>query len=265
MTRIWPVMAPHSPDLLSSWSQGSGREMIGAFTRFRQDLFSRSEEPFDAVIAYTPGWQVRHVTLMDLSPEHQSSRDFSGFGHHYQYDPPGAPELGSRLILQAKSNGLAAAPGIHGVDHAISVPLFFLLPEGTTPVLPVSQSLSGVLQVVRLGEAIRSLTSKKREKILLLVSGIISLNPKEMARGREDPAIPRWTERIVSALVKEALPDWSLLPSLGREVLDTLDPPGRLRELHLLKGLGVSGGHLWALERVEGLVQALIGFDPIET
>lgn len=263
--RIWPVMAPHSPDLLSSWSQGSGREMIAAFIRFRQELQALSGEPFDAVIAYTPGWQVRHVTLLDLSPEHQSSRDFSGFGHHYQYDPPGAPELGSRLIHQAKSLGMAAAPGIHGVDHAISVPLFFLLPEGTTPVLPVSQSLSGVLQAMRLGEAIRSLTSKKREKILLLVSGVISMNAKEMARGWEDPEVPRWTEKIVSALVGGASPDWNFLPSLGKEILDILDPPGRLRELHLLKGLGVLGGRLWGQERVEGLAQVLIGFDPIET
>ena len=263
--RIWPVMAPHSPDLLSSWSQGSNREMVAAFARFRQDLLAKSAEPFDAVIAYTPGWQVRHVTLLDLSPEHQSSRDFSGFGHHYQYDPPGAPDLGNRLILQSKSLGMAAAPGIHGVDHAISVPLFFLLPEGTTPVLPVSQSLSGVLQAMRLGEAIRSLSSKKREKILLLVSGVISMNAKEMARGWADPEIPRWTEGIISSLVGGASPDWSLLPSLGKEVLDTLDPPGRLRELHLLKGLGVSGGQLWAQERIEGLAQVLIGFDPIET
>ena len=265
MSRIWPVMAPHSPDLLTSWSRGDRREMTAAFVGFRQEIFSLSGEPFDAVIAYTPAWQVRHVTLMDLSSEHRSSRDFSGFGHHYQYDPPGAPELGERLMAAGRAKGLAMASGVHGIDHAISIPLFFLLPEGTTPVLPLSQSLSGVLHAHRLGEAIRALGPKRREKILLVVSGVLSFNAMEMARGHEDPAIPRWTEKIIESLVGSDLPDWSLLPSLGRDVLDVLDPPGRLRELHLLKGLGVSGGRLWAHERIEGLVQTLISFDPIET
>jgi len=264
MIRIWPVMAPHSPDLLSSFLRGAEREMAGAFVRLRQELFAQSAEPFDAVIAYTPGWQARHITLLDLSSEHISSRDFSGFGHHYQYDPPGSPDLGQRLLQAAKKVGMAVAPGIHGIDHAVSVPLFFLLPEGTTPVLPVSQSLSGVRQASLLGESLRHLASKKREKILLLLSGVLSQNPLEMARGREDLRIPLWTDRVVDALVGGASPDWGLLPSLGREVLDLLDPPGRLRELHLLRGLGASGGRLWGRERIEGLVQVLVSFDPVE-
>ncbi|MDA8149774.1 MAG: hypothetical protein M0041_01355 [Nitrospiraceae bacterium] len=260
---LWPVMAPHSPDLLSSWKAGSDRETLGKFVGLRQDLFSRSAEPFSAVIAYTPGWQTRHVTLVDGSTEHCSSRDFSGFGHHYQYDPPGDPDLARRIVASGRHLGISVAEGVHGVDHAISVPLFFLLPEGTTPVVPVSQSLSGVRQASLLGESLRRLESAGLKRLLLLVSGVWSQNPMEMARGQEDPAIPLWTERIRTNVFDRENPDWSFLPELTRETLDRLDPPGRLRELHLLKGLGVRGGRLWAKERIPGLVQVLAAFDPI--
>ena len=260
---LWPVMAPHSPDLLSSWKSGSDREMLGRFVGLRQELFSRSSEPFSAVIAYTPGWQTRHVILVDGSPEHCSSRDFAGFGHHYQYDPPGDPVLARRIVVSARTRGISVAEGIHGVDHAISVPLFFLLPEGTTPVVPVSQSLSGVRQASLLGESLRGLESAGLNRVLLLVSGVWSQNPLEMARGQEDPLIPLWTEKIRKSVLERELPDWSFLPEVGRETLDRLDPPGRLRELHLLKGLDVRGGRLWAWERIPGLVQVLASFDPV--
>ncbi len=261
---LWPVMAPHTPDLLSSWKSGLDREILGAFVKMRQDLFSRSAEPFRAVIAYSPGWQARHATLIDLSAEHRSSRDFSGFGHHYQYDPPGEPEIGRSLILAARSCGMPVAEGIHGIDHAMSIPLFFLLPEGTTPVVPVSQSLYGVRQAFLLGESLRRLkVGSGRGKILLLLSGIWSQNPMEMARGREDPLIPFWMDKMIAGVLGGKDPDWGFLPALNRDILDRLDPPGRLRELHLLKGLDVHVGRLWAKERIPGLVQILASFDPL--
>ncbi len=260
---IWPVLAPHSPDLLSSWMKGDEREMLGKFVALRQELFSRSSEVFSAVIAFTPGWQTRNITLVDPAPEHCSSRDFSGFGHHYQYDPPGDPRLAHKLIASARGLGMAVAEGIHGVDHAVSVPLFFLFPDGTTPVVPVSQSLSGVRQATLLGESVRKLELPERQRILLLLSGVWSQNPMEMARGREDPLVPFWSEKIRKNILDRDVPDWSFLPELTREVLDRLDPPGRLRELHLLKGLDVRRGRLWARERIAGLVQVLASFDPV--
>ncbi|MDA8027981.1 MAG: hypothetical protein M0Z25_03240 [Nitrospiraceae bacterium] len=260
---IWPVMAPHSPDLLSSWKGGDEREMLWKFVGLRQEIFARSSDPFTAVIAYTPGWQTRNITLVDPAPEHCSSRDFSGFGHHYQYDPPGDSLLARRLISSARGFGMAVAEGIHGVDHSISVPLFFLLPEGTTPVIPVSQNLSGVRQAFLLGESLRKLDLPGRSRILLLLSGVWSQNPKEMARGQEDPLVWFWAEKIRKNILGRTNPDWGFLPGLTREVLDRLDPPGRLRELHLLKGLDVRNGRLWALERIAGLVQVLAAFDPI--
>ena len=260
---IVPVLAPHSPDLLTSWKNGSNRPMLGSFVRMRQE-FERQGAGFTAVVAYTPGWQTRNITLVDTAPEHQSSRDFSGFGHHYQYDPPGAPRLADEILELARGFKMPAASGIHGVDHAISVPLFFLLPDGETPVIVISQSLSGVRQAVYLGEILRKLTGRRHGRILLLMSGVWSQNPKEMARGLEDRLVSGWVERIRKDLSGSPDPDWSFLPGLTREVLDRMDPPGRLRELHLLKGLGARNAKVWESERALGLFQILMSFDPIE-
>jgi len=259
---IWPVLAPHSPDLLTSWKGGSSRSMLGAFVKLRQEL-EGGGPGFKAIIAYTPGWQTRNITLVDGSPEHQSSRDFSGFGHHYQYDPPGSPDLAKELLETARVQGMPVAAGIHGIDHAVSIPLFFLLPEGETPVVPVSQSLSGVRQASFLGEVIRHLPLSEYGRILLLLSGIWSQNPKEMARGSEDRLVSGWMDRMLAGVTGGPDPDWSFLPSLTREALDRMDPPGRLRELHLLKGLGARNGRLWETERALGLFQALVSFDPV--
>jgi 4,5-DOPA dioxygenase extradiol len=220
---------------------------------------------FNAVVAYTPGWQTRNITLVDGSSEHRSSQDFSGFGHHYQYDPPGNPELAGEIIEKARSFGMPAALGIHGIDHAISIPLFFLLPDGETPVTPVSQSLSGVRQATFLGECLSHLGTRAHGRILLLMSGIWSQNPKEMAKGSEDRLISEWVSRILSSLKGESDPDWSILPLLTGEILDRMDPPGRLRELHLLKGLGARNAKVWECERALGLFQSLITFDPVQS
>lgn len=259
---IWPLMVPHTPDLPGSWKNGSGRNILGAYVRLKQE-FDRWGGDFSAVIAYTPGWQTRNITLVDPAVNHRSSEDFTGFGHHYRYDPPGSPDLSARIIDGGKRTGMPAAAGIHGVDHAVTIPLFFLLPDGETPVVPVSQSLSGVRQASLLGETLRNLDLPGSGRILLLMSGVWSQNPKEMAMGMNDRKIDGWADRILHSLIKGPDPDWNILPDLTREVLDRMDPPGRMRELHLLKGLGAKNAKLLESERAPGILQVLISFDPI--
>ncbi len=254
------LLAPHTPDLLSSYRAGIDRPLLEGYRSLHAWLF-KDRTPLRAVIAFTPGWQTRNIMLVDNRKNLESSVDFSGFGVELRFDPPGDPELSAGIIDAVKAEKIPIAPGIHGIDHAISVPLFFLTPEGSVPVVPISQPLNQTRYVRILGRVLRHLAPKGHGRVLVLMSGVFSQNEKIMARGIDDPLLDPYLETLERILGDGPVPDH--LP-VSREMIDRADPPGRLRELHLLNGLGVSGGRLWGKERALGLAQYLVSFGPID-
>lgn len=253
------LLAPHTPDLLSSYRAGIDRPLLDGYRSLHAWLF-KDRVPLRAVIAFTPGWQTRNIMLVDNRKNLESSVDYAGFGVELRFDPPGDPELSETIIDSVKAEKIPIAPGIHGIDHAISVPLFFLTPDGSVPVVPISQPLNQTRYVRVLGQVLRRMAPKGHGRIMVLMSGVFSQNEKIMARGIDDPFLDPYLETLERTLGGGAVPDPLLV---SREMIDRADPPGRLRELHLLNGLGVSGGHIWGKERALGLAQYLVSFGPV--
>ncbi|MHB1285843.1 MAG: DODA-type extradiol aromatic ring-opening family dioxygenase [Leptospirales bacterium] len=254
------LLAPHTPDLLGSHNSGTTRPLLNAYREIHSWL-TKDHIPIRAIIAFSPGWQTRNILLIDERPELESSVDYSGFGVELRFDPPGDPAMASQLKDRLRLAGIPAGIGIHGIDHAVSVPLFFLNPEGNVPVVPISQPLNHSRYARILGETLRNLRTDGYGRILVLMSGVFAQNEKMMAKGIQNDQLDPYVDLLIRILTEDPVIDPLLV---SREWIDRADPPGRLRELHLLSGLGVSRGRLWGWERALGIAQFLVSFDPVE-
>lgn len=254
------LLAPHTPDLLGSYHSGTRRALLDSYRAFHSWL-TKDRIPLRAIIAFSPGWQTRNILLVDDRPELESSVDYSGFGVELRFDPPGDPLIAGRIRDGLRQAGIPCGSGIHGIDHGVSVPLFFLDPGGDTPVVPVSQPLNQTRYVRVLGETLRNLKVEGHGRILVLMSGVLAQNEKIMAKGIQNDQLDAYASLLIRILTEDPVIDPLSVP---REWVDRADPPGRLRELHLLSGLGVSRGRLWGWERALGVAQFLVGFGPVE-
>lgn len=254
------IVAPHTPDLLESYRKGQSRSLLTAYQRLYAWL-SSPPVPVRAILAFSPGWQTRNIILADDRPELESSEDYAGFGVSLRFDPPGDPPLASQLIRLLREHNIPAAPGIHGIDHGIAVPLFFLNPTGEVPVVPVSQPLNHTRYVRVLGEVVRHLPVSGYGRIMVLLSGVWAQNEKMMAKGLTRDNLEDYRNRIVGLLTEENPIDPLSVPL---EEIERAAPPGRIRELHFLAGAGLSGGQLWGTEEGVGHFQTLASFGPVE-
>ncbi|MHB8421514.1 MAG: DODA-type extradiol aromatic ring-opening family dioxygenase [Leptospirales bacterium] len=254
------LLAPHTPDLLGSYNSLTQRPLLDSYRAFHSWL-TKDHLPLRAIIAFSPGWQTKNILLIDERPELESSIDYSGFGVELRFDPPGDPLIASQIKKGLKEAGIPCGSGIHGIDHGVSVPLFFLDPEGSVPVVPVSQPLNQTRYIRVLGETLRNLDLDGYGRILVLMSGVCAQNEKIMAKGIQNDQLDPYVSLLIRILTDDPVIDPVLVP---RKWVDHADPPGRLRELHLLSGLGFSRGRLWGGERALGVAQFLVSFGPVE-
>jgi 4,5-DOPA dioxygenase extradiol len=257
---ILPVLAPHSPDLLESYRRGHKRPMLEAMARFHSHMISR-HSPIRAVISMSSGWQVPNIILVDNSPDHESSQDYSGFGSELRYDPAGDPKLANAILEGLKSRKIPCGAGIHGVDHILTVPLFFWIPDASVPVVVTSQPLNHARYIHELGKVLKSLSPSGHGTILLLLSGMLAQNERIMARNLPDKLFEEYVDSIKKLLEEGG----SVNPlNIAKNLIERAAPPGKLRELHLLDSLGCSKGILWSMETGPGTMQVLMSFPPIE-
>jgi 4,5-DOPA dioxygenase extradiol len=254
------IVAPHTPDLLESYRSGHSRTLLTAYQHLYQWL-SSPPVPVRAILSFSPGWQTRNVLLVDDRAELESSEDYAGFGVTLRFDPPGEPDLAKNLIHILRERQVPAAAGIHGVDHATAVPLFFLNPDGNIPVLPVSQPLNQTRYVRLLGESVRRLPLRGYGRILVLLSGVWAQNEKMMAKGLGKDNLEEYRQRIVHLLTRNEPIDPLSVPM---EEVSRAAPPGKIRELHFLAGAGLYGGRLWGTEEGVGHFQTLASFGPVD-
>jgi 4,5-DOPA dioxygenase extradiol len=150
---------------------------------------------------------------------------------------------------------------VHGVDHIQTVPLFFLIPDASVPVVVTSQPLNHARYIHLLGEVIKSLAPSGHGTILLLLSGMLAQNERIMARNLPDQLFEKYVDEITRMLQEGE----SIQPlNIPKPLVERAAPPGKLRELHLLASLGCSKGIMWAMETGPGTMQVLMSFPPIE-
>jgi 4,5-DOPA dioxygenase extradiol len=196
-------------------------------------------ESLAAILIVSAHWQTRELRVM-ATPSPQTMHDFGGFPdelYQIQYPARGAPELAesARLLLGDR----AVLDDRRGLDHGAWVPLRYLAPDGSTPVLQVSlrQDLNSQA-AIRLGNALAPLRARG---VMIVGSGSLTHNLHEYFRGRTDTEYAldfvRW---IRAALERRDIPrllDYRLQAPNARRAHPTEE-----HFLPLLVALGASSG-----------------------
>lgn len=176
-----------------------------------------------AVLVISPHWHTRGLRI-GSSHRPETIHDFGGFPRELyalSYPSPGSPDVADEVRATLEQAGVTAqlAPS-QGLDHGAWVPMMYLIPDASVPVLQLSLPLEfDAAQVLALGRALAPL---REQGVLIVASGGLTHNLYEF-RGAGQAAAPdyvndfvQWARQAVTRHDDEALVDFHSAPHSGR-------------------------------------------------
>jgi 4,5-DOPA dioxygenase extradiol len=222
-----------------------------------------------AVLAVSAHWETVEPAVS--AAEHpQTIHDFYGFPkelYRLRYPALGAPRLALRVAELLKGSGLPVRlDPERGLDHGAWTPLMLMYPQADIPVTQLSvQPGAGTAHHFRLGEVLRPL---RDEGVLILASGGITHNLRELEWNDRDARVPPWVAEfndwmaraLMAGSTRELLDYRRLAPHAARNhpteehllplyvACGAADPPGRAERLHSSYAYGVIGMDAWRFD-----------------
>lgn len=131
-----------------------------------------------AIVVISPHWMTRSEVCVTASTHPETIHDFGGFPdalYELQYRAPGAPSLAQEIVdLLGDAGWKARLDGRRGLDHGAWVPLLYLAPEASTPVIQVSMPMPmDTHDALKLGQALKPLRDMN---VLIVASGSLTHN-----------------------------------------------------------------------------------------
>jgi len=166
-------------------------------TRFLRTLGQALPRP-RAILIATAHWETAQP-MVGAAPRPETIHDFGGFPealYRLRYEAAGAPDVAARAQDLLREAGFQAAiDGARGLDHGAWVPLLHAYPARDVPVVPLSiQSHLGPEHHFRVGRALAPLAD---EGVLIVGSGSITHNLREVFARRHDSQAPAWMRGFV--------------------------------------------------------------------
>ena len=225
------LLAPHLPTLLVDQHRGHRTEMIEAYAAAARAF--AAEEPA-AVVVLSARWEASGPFLADAARRHATLTDYYGFGVEVRYDCPGEPALARALVAAALAGGMRAAATERGVDSGVTVPMHFLAPRKTLPVVPVSLARRPAAEHRAWGAALRSSLDAWPRRVAFVVGGMLSHNLHAWNLRRETPDAQALDARVLEALTGGA---WGEIARIERRRHAMAQPEANLLHLEVLRGL----------------------------
>ena len=206
--------------------------------------FGRQLPPLRAILVCSAHWEETGPFRLSSAEIPGVIHDFGGFPealYALDYPAPGSPELA------AEASGLLAKAGLEAtldserpLDHGAWVPLRYLMPEATVPVVQLSLPRPRTPELLL--AAGRALAPLRESGVLILGSGGIVHNLRLLDWGGASGPQPwatafgGWVHAQLVAGNEPALKDWNQAPGSAESVptSEHLDP--------LFLALGASGG-----------------------
>lgn len=232
----------------------------GDWGRTLADL-GRRLPPLRAILVCSAHWEAPGPFRLSSAPKPGVMHDFGGFPealYHLDYPAPGSPTFAAEAAGLLQEAGLEVLlDGERPLDHGAWVPLRYLAPEASIPVVQLSlprPRTPGLLLA-----AGRALAPLRQRGVLLLGSGGIVHNLRRLDWG--DASLPQpwalafdgWVRERLEAGDHAALADWPSAPGAAESVptsehLDPLfmalgaaeDPPESIFEGWQLGSLGLT-------------------------
>lgn len=258
-------LVPHVPTLLVDSIRGHRTPMLAALEDLSHLLF---EDRPGAVVVVSARWQTNGPFMVDAGKRHRTLTDYSGFGVEVRYDCNGQPALAKALIAAGAKAGVRTAASTRGVDSGVAVPMSFLIPDKSVPVVPVSVADRPIDECRAWGAAMARAVDNWPDPVLFVVGGLLSFDPHAWQLSRDVPAQTDFDERVLAALGDG---EWDALDHERRALAaagdrttgDAVLVEGELRHLEILRGfLGADVmGDLRCYEGGSGMGAALMAFE----
>ncbi|WP_304639700.1 DODA-type extradiol aromatic ring-opening family dioxygenase [Pseudomonas sp.] len=160
----------------------------------------------EAIVVISPHWLTRGEVRVTASASPETIHDFGGFPdalYQLSYPAPGAPALAGQVVSLLTSAGWKAQLDPNrGLDHGAWVPLLYLAPGATIPVVQVSMPMPmDTSSALKLGEALKPL---REMNVLIVASGSLTHNLYEFRGAMTQGAdyvkeFAAWTARTLQA------------------------------------------------------------------
>ena len=177
-----------------------------------------------AIIVMSAHWESNALEVSSaVRPE--TWHDFRGFPrelYDIRYPTPGQPELAEEILhLLAESSFTAHANSTRPRDHGVWMPLLHMYPSAEIPVVEISLPMNmSAEEIYKIGQAIAPLREKQ---ILIIGSGSITHNLRELSWHGEDANVPEWASTFKNYVVNklshndyDAVLDWQNIPYVQR-------------------------------------------------
>lgn len=255
------LLVPHLATLVVDQHRGHETEMLAALAAAAARL--QAESPA-AIVALSARWDSAGPFLVGADRRHRTITDYVGLGVEVRYDCDGHPALARALAQTGREAGVRVETATRGVDSGVTVPLHFLLPGRSLPVVPLSLAKRPAAECRAWGAALRRALTTWPDRVAFIVGGMLSNNVHALSLGREVPEARAFDERALDALARG---DWAQLANGIGKLAKKAQPEAGLRHLEVLRGFLGEGvaGEVRCYQPAPGVGAALIEFEIVES
>lgn len=177
-----------------------------------------------AIIVMSAHWESNALEVnTGVRPE--TWHDFRGFPselYEIRYPAPGNPELAEEILHRlAEAHIPAHANSTRPRDHGVWMPLLHMYPNADIPVIEISLPMNmSADQIYEIGQALAPL---RAQQILLIGSGSITHNLRELAWHGKNAPVPDWASSFRNYVVSklnhsnyDAVLEWDSIPFLEK-------------------------------------------------
>ncbi|MBI5355535.1 MAG: dioxygenase [Candidatus Aenigmarchaeota archaeon] len=167
MTFVYGLLVPHGPDLLTLGKglfdgvEEKEKRVVSALHAVREKI--RKISP-DLIVSSSPHWMTQGFSI-DASLNPKCIYDYHGFPvefYNFNYSARNDLAMATKILASSKESGIKAKLLERGLDHGHWIPLHFLSPNGSIPVVPVSIATDTPEAHIAFGKAVaKAIGSKK--------------------------------------------------------------------------------------------------------
>lgn len=177
-----------------------------------------------AIIIMSAHWE-NNALEVSTGVRPETWHDFRGFPaelYEIRYPAPGQPELAEDILHRLAEAGISAhANSTRPRDHGVWMPLLHMYPDADIPVVEISLAMNlSAREIYQIGQVLAPL---REQQVLLIGSGSITHNLRELSWNGQESAVPIWASTFRNAVVHslshnqfDAVLDWEKIPYVTR-------------------------------------------------
>lgn len=177
-----------------------------------------------AIVVMSAHWESQSLEV-STATRPETWHDFRGFPpelYEMRYPAAGDPQFAEEILhLFAEAHIPAHANSTRPRDHGVWMPLLHMYPDANIPVVEISLPMNmSADEIYKIGQVLAPLREKQ---ILLIGSGSITHNLRELSWDGENKAVPEWASAFRNYVVSklnhanfDAVLEWDSIPHMQR-------------------------------------------------